>query len=185
MTPINFKANFLKTTYIPKQVSDTICEPQEVSIVELNPKDKKDVRTLAETSCKWENVASGFSSEIYNEALKPKMYPDIAAEHYLALTTQNKDYKNLDTSKILGLVLFSETYDTENQLNWLQVNPTTNKKNSSKRTFKNVGTELVNYIKSITDKPIYVQSADDAIPFYKKNGFLRQGKHDSTMIWFG
>lgn len=185
MTPINFKASFLKTVYIPQKVSDLNYKNQEVSIVELDPKNQKDVMALAETVCKWESIAPGFSSEIYNEALKPKMYPDIVAEHYLALTTQNKDYKNLDANKVLGLALFSETMDSENQLNWLQVNPTTNKKNSTERKFKNIGTELVNYMKQITDKPIYVQSADDAVPFYKKNGFLRCGKHDSNMIWLG
>ena len=122
MTPINFKASFLKTVYIPQKVSDLNYKNQEVSIVELDPKNQKDVMALAETACKWESIAPGFSSEIYNEVLKPKMYPDIVAEHYLALTTQNKDYKNLDANKVLGLALFSETMDSENQLKISSIN---------------------------------------------------------------
>ncbi len=186
MTPINFKASFLKTVYIPKKVSDSNYKKQEVSIVELDPKNKKDVMALAETACKWENVAPGYSSEIYNEALKTKMYPDVIAEHYYALTRQNEDYENLSADKILGLALYSEKNDIHNELNWLQVNPETNKKNSTERKYKNIGTELVNYIKQIADKPIYVQSADDAMKFYEKNSFKHiDSSYQAIMLWQG
>ena len=100
------------------------------------------------------------------------------------MTTQNSDYEHINPDKLQGLALFSETTNPENELNWLQVNPNTNTKSSSSRTYKKVGTELVNYIKQITDKPILVQSADDAIKFYEKNDFRHiDSKHKSILVW--
>ena len=102
MTPINFKANFLKTVYLP-HISQGKSSDKEVSIVELDNKDERDMAALAKTACDWEKYASGYAFEIYNDALKDKPYPDVYKEHYLALTTQNCDYANLDSNKILLL----------------------------------------------------------------------------------
>ena len=108
MTPINFKANFLKTAYIGKTTNNKSSCHSEVSIVELDTNNKNDVEALAKTACEWNKVASGYAFEIYNEALKFKLYPDVVKEHYLALTLQNENYKNLDSNKIFGLALFTE-----------------------------------------------------------------------------
>lgn len=58
MTPINFKANFLKTVYIPHWISKGISE-KDVSIVEIDKNNEKDIEALAKTACDWEEYASG------------------------------------------------------------------------------------------------------------------------------
>ena len=66
----------------------------------------------------------------------------------------------------------------------MQVKPSTNFRNSQDRKYTGIGSALVNYIKEISDKPIYVQSADDAIGFYRKQGFKSQeAQIPSKMIW--
>ena len=172
MTPINFKANFLKTAYIGKTTNNKSSCHSEVSIVELDTNNKNDVEALAKTACEWNKVASGYAFEIYNEALKFKLYPDVVKEHYLALTLQNENYKNLDSNKILGLALFTEKNDINDELTWLQVNPNTNFENSKNgRKYKHIGKTLVDFVKCIADKPLYIQADDKAIKFYEKQGF--------------
>ena len=184
MTPINFTANYLKTVYLPQKVSKGIYKPCETSIVEFDTSDKNDIRAIAKAASDWENITPGFAYQIFNDAIKDRPFPDILQEHYLGLTTQNSDYEHINPDKLQGLALFSETANPKNELNWLQVNPNTNTKSSSSRTYKKVGTELVNYMKQITDKPILVQSADDAIKFYEKNDFRHiDSKHKSILVW--
>ncbi len=184
MPPINFTANYLKTVYLPQRNSKGVYEPCEASIVEFDTSNKEDIRAIAKTASDWENIAPGFAFEIFNDAIKDRPFPDILQEHYLGLTTQNSDYKHINPDKIQGLALFSETVNSSNELNWLQVNPNTNTKNSHDRKYKRIGTELVNYVKQITDKPILIQSDDDAIKFYEKNGFKHiDTKHKSIMFW--
>ena len=186
MTPINFTANYLKTIYLPKQNANGIYKPCEASIVEFDTTDINDIKAIAKTASDWENIAPGFAFEIYNDAIKDRPFPDIIQEHYLGLTTQNYDYKNIIPNKIQGLALFSETINPQNELNWLQVNPETNTKNSHNRKYKKIGTEIVNYIKEITDKPIFVQSDNKAIEFYVKNDFKPiDKKHKALMCWWG
>ena len=102
--------------------------------------------------------------------LKTKNYPDVAQEHYLALTTQNSNFEAVEPNKILGLALYFEKKAPANEIAWLQSNPSTNHE-SGIRTYKKIGTTLVNYMKGLFKKPLYVQSADNAIPFYQKQGF--------------
>lgn len=181
MTQINFKANFLKTIYVPGITPNGISE-KEVSLVELDTKNKKDVDTLAKTACDWEKYASGYTFNIYNDALKFKPYPDVYKEHYLALTTQESDYANLDSDKILGLALFQEKKDSIDEIVWLQANPKTNFENKT-RKFYNIGKTLVDFVKELTNKPIIVQSDDNAVGFYAKQGFKSTDKYPSQMIY--
>ena len=181
MTPINFKANFLKTVYIPHTTNKGISE-KEVSIVELDKNDKKDIDALTEIAWKWEDCASGYAFEISNDARKYKPYPDVYKEHYLALTTQKSDYANLEPDKVLGLALFEEKDAVYDELAWLQANPMTNHE-CKKRKYNNIGKSLVDYIKTLTYKPIVVSSDDKAIEFYEKQGFKHTGKYPSQLIY--
>ncbi|MCD8377552.1 MAG: hypothetical protein LUB59_02050 [Candidatus Gastranaerophilales bacterium] len=184
MTPINFTANYLKTVYIPKKAANDSYKHTEASIVELDIKDKNDVESLAKTAFIWEKTVSSYAFDIYNEALKEKIHPDVVAEHYYALTAQNSDYAHLKPEKILGLAMLSEKSEPKNELNWLQVNPKTNKINSSDRKYKYVGYNLVEYIKSISDKPIILDADYNAIDFYTKLGFsAKNPETPSIMIW--
>ena len=183
MNSINFKANFLKKVYLP-QISKGKLSEKEVSIVELDNKDKRDLNTLAKTACDWENYASGYAFEIFNDAQKIKPYPDVSKEHYLALTTQNCDYANLNSDKILGLALFQEKKTVYDEIAWLQANPKTNHE-CQNRKYSGIGKSLVSFIKSLTCKPIIVSSDDNAVIFYEKQGFNATGKYPSQMIYRG
>ena len=170
MTPINFTGSFIKNITIPKLTTNGKITSEKVSLVKLDKNDKLDVETLAKTAYSWENIKSGFTPDIYCDALKTKNYPDVAQEHYLALTTQNSNFEAVEPNKILGLALYFEKKAPANEIAWLQSNPSTNHE-SGVRTYKKIGTTLVDYMKGLFKKPLYVQSANNAIPFYEKQGF--------------
>lgn len=182
MTPINFTGSFVKNVTISKLVTDGKLKIEDVALVKLDKTDKRDIMTLAKTAYEWENIASGYAPNIYCDSIKAKNYPDVSKEHYFALTTQKDNFEELDTNKILGLSLFFEKQSPNNELAWLQANPSTNHE-SGKRTYKNIGKAMVNFIKGLFKKPIYVQADKKAIPFYQKLGFTNNGAVPEQMIY--
>ena len=186
MNRINFTANLIKHTQIPKRIDDDKYAPADVSIVELDKNDKRDVKALYNASVLWNEQGAKYSSNIYHEAVKGYEYDDVDCEHYLALTEQNSDFKNLQSDKILGLMLFSASKYDADQITWLQVRPNTNSKQTWKREYKGVGAAMINLLKQINyNKPINVVSASDAVDFYKKQGFTNcEDDIPSSLYWW-
>lgn len=182
MTPINFTGSFVKNVTISKSIADGKMKPENVALVKLDKTDPRDTMTLAETAYKWENVASGYASNIYCDSLKAKIYPDVSNEHYFALTTQKENFEKLEADKILGLSLFYEKQSPNNEIAWLQANPSTNHE-AGQRTYKNIGKALVNFMKGLFKKPIFVQTDKKAIPFYQKLGFIQTERLPEQMIY--
>ena len=88
------------------------------------------------------------------------------------MTTQSENFEKLESEKILGLSLFSETTKPENEINWLQTNPVYKYGSIEPRKYKGIGKAIIEYVKEhYRDKNIKVFAADDAINFYKKLGF--------------
>ena len=186
MNSINFTAGFIQKKQILKKEQDENYKPCYVSIVELDKTDKKDINALEKTALNWIMQGKGLITyNIYKNATKKYGNDNILKEHYLAVTTQNSDYENLDYSKILGVSLFSETDTPVNELNLLEVQPRTSSI-SKNREYKKVGTELLNYIQNTyNEKPIYVVSLDGAIDFYLKNNFKSiSGQPDSHYLMY-
>lgn len=187
MQPINFTANFIKNTQIKQcRTCDTFID-KEAAIVELDINDKNDIKSLYETASDWDSKGFTYTFEIFCDATKGYEYDDVKKEHYIALTTQKDNFENLEPDKIIGLSLFSETKKPENEINWLQVDPESNTERKYEREYKGGGRAIVNYIQeTYTDKPIYVQSAKDAINFYRKCGFYPKDKNaPAQLIWNG
>ena len=169
---INFTANFLKTVNIPKRTIDGNFYNTKVSFVELDKNDRVDKDSLKNVSKLWNKKEFNYASEIYYDAAKPFEYDNIVKEHYYAVTTQSENFEKLESEKILGLSLFSETTKPENEINWLQTNPVYKHGSIEPREYKGIGKAIIEYVKEhYRDKNIKVFAADDAINFYKKLGF--------------
>ncbi|MCM1264599.1 MAG: GNAT family N-acetyltransferase [Candidatus Gastranaerophilales bacterium] len=173
MYPINFTANFIKNTSIQQCKPNNTTENKQAALVELDINDDNDTECLFDTAREWETRGISYAFNIYSDAVKGCNYDIVDKEHYIALTTQKDDYEHLNPDKILGLVLFSELNQDTNEISWLQVDPDNNSKNHCDRHYKKVGSSMINYIKeTYNDKPISVQAVQDAVPFYKKCGFI-------------
>jgi len=172
MPPISFKASLITSVDLKKKRNEKSYRDCRANLVELSSKNEDDKLALAKIACDWEHEASGFTYEVYNEILKDKLYPDVKKEHYYAITTQKRRFEKLEPEKILGVALFSEKKDSKNELNWLQVHPKNNSEYKQSREYKRVGDSIIHYIqKTFSNSPIYVQSGDSAVGFYKNNGF--------------
>lgn len=175
MNRINFTANLVKQTQVQETADNNNYIPSDVSIVELDKHDERDIKSLYKTIILWKDQNAKYSSEIYHEAVKGYEYDDTEQEHYFALTSQKNDFNNLDPERILGLMLFSQTNRTEDEINWLQVRPNTSHKQTWKRQYKGIGEGLINLLKGTwLNKPIHVQADVNAVEFYKKMGFTNR-----------
>lgn len=169
MNPISFTAR-LKSDEV---TISRYGSPKQAYIVELDKNDDKDLKSLHNVSLLWSKEKANFVPYLFSDFIKDNEFkPDVNADHCLMLTLQGDNFENIEPEKVLGVSLFSEE-DIENELNWLQVQP----KNTARfqpvnREYKNVGTAIVNYIQNVYEgKPIFVNSSNTAIDFYKKLGF--------------
>ncbi|MBR1619238.1 GNAT family N-acetyltransferase [bacterium] len=172
MNSVSFSGSFKSDIYIKSKQNDDFAE-KKAKIVELDKNNENDLESLHNVSLLWSKESSNFVPYLFSDFIKDDEFkPDVNQDHCLILTLQDDNFENIDPKKVLGVSLFSEE-DIENELNWLQVQPKNNSVFSpADRTYKGVGRAIVSYIKNqYTGKPIYVNSSNTAINFYKKLGF--------------
>ena len=179
MTSINFKANYIKPTYI----KDSQKNKQEASFVELDITDRNDMKALKKTTENWQDSLVDFIYEDSKDAYLWKL----GGRHIFAVTKQKDNFGNLDYNKILGLAELSEAYKL-NELEILQVNPeaTYSTGTLSKRKYSGVGTGILDTLKDLyPTKPMKVRSVSHAVSFYKKNGFEKFDSDPTSkvLIW--
>jgi len=168
---INFTANQVHQTTIPRKLSWRNYADSAISIVELDSKNDADIDAIIKTERNWTNNGGQYIHHFCRDFVENHRYVDIEKEHYYALTTQNADFNKLNPKNILGVLMFSESKNFENEITWLEVDPATRKSAGRNREYKEVGKRLVEYIlNKYKEKDIFVQSAKDAIKFYKKLG---------------
>lgn len=188
MKIINFTGTYLKPTKINKKDRNNKFIPHEASLVQINPSNKNDILTLKSTSEAWDensNILS-FSDIIYEDA--KNIYEeeiDTGMHKFYAITNQKRDFKKLIPEEILGLTEIT-SFPNSKQINIdvFEVDPENNHW-SEERTYKNIGTALLNAIKEIFEgKEITVHSVHSALDFYEKNGFKQTYKnsHDLHFI---
>lgn len=179
MTSINFKANYIKPTYI----KDSQKNKQEASFVELDITDRNDMKVLKKTTENWQDSLADF---IYEDSKDTYLWK-LGGRHIFAVTKQKDNFGNLDYNKILGLAELSEAYKL-NELEILQVNPeaTYSTGTLSKRKYSGVGTGILDTLKDLyPTKPMKVRSVSHAVSFYKKNGFEKFDSDPTSkvLIW--
>ena len=192
MTPINFKANYIKSVDIQKYDGENY-KPHKAAFVALNHNDKVVVDKIANT---W-NVALIYGMQ--NSFDQPK-------EQLYAVTLQKKDFQILDSSKVLGMVCFNECGEYNvGEIEYLQVRPDNisesygkniktriltrikkmfvkDIKPKQKRPYRHIGKSIVESIKELySGQPIILVSLDEAVGFYKRMGF---NKNNGRMVFF-
>lgn len=169
---INFTANFITNKRILKRNENGMYAPYNISVVELDKNNEKDKEALHDTVVDWYYDNARYIFDIYHEADKDYDYPNVNQEHFYAITKQTSNFDDLEYKEILGLMLFSETKLKEDEINFLQVKPTTNKHQSYIQEYKNVGKTLIEFLKETKNKKtIMVNSVPEMVDFYKKQNF--------------
>lgn len=173
---INFKANYLNSTYIRKLNPVTKkYVPEKVHFVEINSQNKKDIKTLKKLAKSWDNKS--FADTIYvNAKTKPNL-------RTYALTSQTSDYEILSPEDVLGVCQLSKENHNVFCLEHLQTKPEFQQENKD-REYKRIGRRIVHSLKKVFyDKTLRVNYLFDKIPFYMDNGFDFESDLFGDLIW--
>ena len=177
MNSVSFTANLVHNTSVPQRKSLFSYKDTDVSIVEIERTNPSDLDALDKASGKWIKNRGEYAEAISFDASYGTKDNEFIRKHFYALTTQNSNHEHLIPEKILGLMMFEETKNPENEIVCLEVNPSTSKSKSLIRKYKQVGRRLVEFVQSNFDqKAIYVYADCRALNFYKKLGFKQQFK---------
>ena len=178
----NFKAKYISTVEVEKIGTFTKkYKDTPVSFVEINHKNKKDIKAIDNVAKKWKtaifadnirdtvhNIADGYLSNKY-----AKVY---------ALTEQTKNFENLKSKDILCL---ADINDCDNFLtiNFLQVKPEYISGTKSQK-FKHVGSGTIDAIKKkYKNHLISLYSTEKAIPFYENQNFEHESIGSKYLYW--
>ena len=173
---INFKANYLNSTYIRKLNPATKkYVPDMVHFVEINPQNKKDIKALKKVAQVWDRKS--YANRIYQNA---KSKPNLKT---YALTHQDSNYEILEHDNILGLCQLSkENYDVF-CIEHLQTKPEYQVENKN-REYKRIGRRTLHSLKKVFyDKTLRVNYLFDKIPFYMDNGFDSESDLFGDLTW--
>ena len=175
-----FKAKFIKPIEVQKLNPKTkIYSPEQVSFVEIEPENFEDVWALSQAARNWypEEYASNIA---YTATLLFKNTRDRAKNKIYAVTTQTKDFSRLDEFKLLAMAEIEKTDTVE--LEHIQVKPTLTNKYTD-RAYKNIGTKILEVLKSLYNN-IHLTAARGSVKnFYLKNGFICSDPDKNRFIW--
>lgn len=179
----SFKATYMNRTEIGKFIKSRcpLYERSIASFVKINPLNESDINALKDAANYWQY--RNFATNIYHAACAmrngSKYYKDY--EIY-ALTSQNNDFKNLDSDKLLGLVSMSKEHDGSFLIEHIQANP--KHVRSIEPEFKGIGTGILNSLKLLYNKIFcYPAREDYVINFYIKNGFCKEPNCLNQYTW--
>ena len=181
---INFQAH--KMDFKPRVLKrdDTTGEyrPEEVSMVEIDLMNPKDLEVLDELDDNWYNdnymFQSNFIHDINSFAIDSAKHMKSYGKNYkfYAITTQKNDFENLKPEGVLS-VCNVKLMDEMINLRYIQSNPES--AYESCPTYNKCGTALVDGLKHYY-KGIEVYHTEDAAPFYEVNEFNPDAKNHMT-----
>lgn len=179
---INFGAKLINTAQIKKlNPQDKLFHPQKVSIAEFEPDNIEDVFALTLAAKDWiyDKYASAISFTahcIFRNSL------DKNKHKVFLLTEQLNDLKSLDKNKILGMAEIEKTGEKSIELNHIQAN-TNYDIFSNEFYYKEVGTRILDTLKSLYDKIELTAARGSVKNFYIKNGFKNTDSPKNRYIW--
>lgn len=165
---ISFGAKFIQNSTIQKYNPTTKkYMPEDVSFIEIIPKDNNDKRVLKQLNKQWQGP--NYTGSILDDMLECSSDYSSINSRFFAITTQKKNLKHLDHKLILGLAEMELSDPKTPFLEYLQVHP-----NFIGQLFeskcKHIGTAILDSLKNMYSS-ITLHSTDSALDFYKKNGF--------------
>ncbi len=159
---INFKASYVDKIGIQKLNSQNKYVPYRANLVELYP---SDLHALEEINKKWKN--SWLCEKFVDWA---RCIPE-KSDKLFALTTQEKDFENLQSDAVLGLMNI-DLHKRKSELNYIETKP-------ANPEYNKVGSSLINYAKTLTDRISLTAGTRNLVDrFYKPLGFIHEYKNN-------
>lgn len=179
---INFGAKLINTAQVKKlKPQEKLYYPQQVSIAEFEPDNIEDVFALTLAAKDWiyDKYASAISFTafcLFRNSL------DKNKHKVFLLTEQLNNLKSLDKNKILGMAEIEKTGEKSIELNHIQVNTNYNIL-LDKYNYKEIGTRILDTLKSLYDKIELTAARGSVKNFYIKNGFKNTDAKRNRFLW--
>ena len=176
---ITFGANYIMPARVKKGVkilNYNMYFPSKASFVQIDFNNEQDVKVLSRLKDIWKGAN-------FLQCISTIKYPK--REKVYALTAQQKNFDNLEPSKILGLVKTSDFFCKDGEILYLQVNPANINIGDDKKPFyKKCGTAILDSLKKLYNR-IQLTSADDVDVenFYLCNEFRNIDNWYGRYIW--
>ena len=154
------------------------------AFVELDPKNNIDVNSISDVSANW-GFFDSLAYDVFDdmERINKNLIRYKEDSKFYAMTLQQSNFEELEPEKVLGVTEVSKKDESTIKINYLQVDPS-NTRNKASAKFKRLGTNFLNYIKTIyPNDDIYLRSTDSAKKFYKFNGFVKFKKNTNEYIF--
>lgn len=166
----NFGANFINKVNIKRLDSKTnMYKSCQASFVQFDPQNKNDLNAISKAVKTWQG--DNFAGTIVNNAIRiVNGMTSSKVNHIYLLTTQKDKFDKLNREEILGLAQMRSNKKDPDELWYLQVKPDT-KYGAEGRTFKSVGSGILNSLKAIYNKKITLFASYFAANFYETQGF--------------
>ena len=178
-----FIYDFYNKAKIAKKVANTpIFKDDFVSCIKIDPYNEGDINALKDVAEFWEYEK--LTTNIYYAACAMKNESKYYKHNQIfALTKQDSGFDNLDSNKILGLVQVSPFEDNSLFIERIEVMPEI--VSANERELKGLGTAIINYLKTITDKiSCFPSNTEPVKNFYYKNGFKEFMQGTNLFVWF-
>ena len=166
---ISFKGQLVSNMNIKRAGYDF--PAKKASIVELNPLEYHDLRTLREINELWDGTLASCickDAECINIG-----QADFNPQKFFVLTTQRENFKRMNPDDILAEaeVVLNQPSKGKIYLEYLQVDPD-NMFDSEAKLYEGLGTTFLNFLKKhYNGLEIHLNAVCSAVDFYLKNGF--------------
>ncbi len=178
---INFRAKLINTAQIKKLNPNGTYSPQKISIIEIDANNIQDLFAISDAAKYWtgDKYASNIvytANCLFHNSFDRRRYKVFAA------TEQLDNLDNLDGDKILGMTDVKKTAKKAIQLNYIQVNQDYHLFMDKPR-HKNIGTSIMDTLKSLYDKIELTAARGSVKDFYIKNGFKNVNPEENKYLW--
>ena len=172
---ISFQAKYISTIKVEKKDESTQeYLPEKVSFIKFDKNNRRDMDALADLYGEWK-TATFIDRLIITGRRIQSRFPYYGKTSLYALTTQKKDFDNLNGSEILGLAKVNKTGIRRAYLDIIQVKP-------DNEDYDKVGTGILNALKEMNDK-ITLNSVEGVEKFYVINDFEKTDLSTREYVW--
>ncbi len=179
---INYKAQFLTNVTVQKYDNKSKeYSDKHASFVEVDPKDKNDLRSVRHAVENWNMDLYGMNISNSMNSLRWSTDKKLS-DKFFAITTQDNNFEELNPDKIKALAHVFETNKRVDVVH-LQVNPDLIYA-ITPPDYKHVGKGMIDCLKDkYNDKSISLISSPTATQFYVKQGFEKITDAENRLVW--
>ena len=175
----SFQAKYINNANILKRTSKNVFKSLDTSFVEIDPMNINDIKALDKISQYWVDsyaVNMSYVTKAMHEG-------SLSTNDFkiFALTKQLKDFNNLKSSDILGLVEITPKGKGSIHINYLQTDP--EQVYAIEPDYNKIGSRILDSLKNLYNTITLRPIPGGVVKFYEKNEFLPTKENPKVYKW--